>query len=125
MLLEKDPYPGGGDPVAEYRLGDVRFHAPCGPVGVPVRIVGVALAERAIKRPGEAADRCFVADIRGAEPAGRHAAEVTPKLQEDDVETHAARLHRRGDLGGSPPVNAQVGSNLIRRVGGRLRCVVG
>ena len=62
--------------------------------------------------------RARVADIHGAQAAGRHAAQVLARLDDDDRFAHPRRLHRRDHAARRAAVDANI--RVVRR---RLRSV--
>ncbi len=76
---------------------------------LPRVIPGVVLRDAVIKLARDAADGRFVANVRRAESARSHAAEMLAEFGDDRGLAHARRLHGRRHAAGRSAVNAEVG----------------
>ena len=64
--------------------------------------------------------RARVADVHGAQSAGRHPAEMLARLGDDHSFPHPRRLHGRGHAAGGAAVDADVGFDHLRCYRGSL-----
>jgi hypothetical protein len=69
------------------------------------------LRDAMVELAGNAANGGLVANVRRAEPARRHPAQVVAELGDDRRLAHARRLHRRRHPARRRPIDAQVRLN--------------
>ena len=74
----------------------------------PGGVVLIVLPDAAIEVASQAADDGLVADVGGAEPAGREAAQMIRRLDQHDALAHALGLDRRDDAGRRAAVDDDV-----------------
>ena len=69
-------------------------------------VVGIAGAPVELQRV--AADHFALADIGSREPAGYHAADVLPRLEQDGLESHAGAADGGNGASGRPAIDGEI-----------------